>query len=305
MNDRNVVLQEKQLSSAFKIFYLAIFLNTAYKIFLDLNMHSDSLRKEILLEHSTILSVLLYIFPVVLFFHFMRIYFTMEELEDPTSLPHHIYIASLGKIGRVIEQLVRLSVILLVSLKLTNIIIGTTHFNSLKSLFYYLSFFYFSLLFWDIFITLYYQKYKNNSQNSPSTYFWQDIICFVASLIFLIIFIFQNGKNQSIDAAMVASYCLLIIIMITLISFYRDGIKREQFFKKVSSKKTSPIKLIFNIFLIAWDNLLSILKHVFTPYYGFLYKEAKTPLNCPKNKSDCSAANDSCEFNECKIRHLH
>ncbi len=139
------------LSSAYKNVYLLVFAIAAAAIAYQLLRCKNALWEVVQgggtgsINYYTFVGALV-VFCIAIFFHLMRIYVSMEQLEDPTTEEHRLYIKPLRGWRTGVEQAVRILIIVIVSLKFVPV------FNTIHRLAYYLVILYSSLLLWDVFI---------------------------------------------------------------------------------------------------------------------------------------------------------
>jgi len=119
-----VLKPKESLSSALKFVYLVTFLYAIFKLIEALFHTSDDI---ISLQHLNVFSdahEIVLIFKVFFYsslacvvLHHVRLYLTIEMLEDPSNPMHREMIYNLGPWGRGIEQLVRIIIALFIGLK--------------------------------------------------------------------------------------------------------------------------------------------------------------------------------------------
>jgi len=239
----------KSLTSAFKLFYLGVFILTAWYFFNPFWSHLPSIFNSLgagdipFLDGVFILFVL-FLLPLAVFMHFLRLYITMELLEDPTSPFHAKFIRPLTSFPRYFEQLVRLIVIAIITFKALGIL-GFGMFDSLQHLCSYMLLFYGLLMFWDVMILTFH--FRNKTISWKDTYILQNIVSFMASAIAWLI------SRGQLESYFLLALALLFIIAATVYSFIKDY------------KYGKNNEFVNRSFI---PELLKTIKSIFIPYYG-------------------------------------
>lgn len=303
-----VVLEPKGkiLSSAVKIMYLFVFILAAFSFaqyfFTAENLFDSIPVAEIPQEKNTYIIIMKFL-SVFIFIHFIRMYTTLELLEEPTSVFHVKNISYIHKTFRWVEQLIRISLVLFISLKfldllskyiwLRNIVIFFKEkiadfilalfaipipqvgreVKSIKELFYYLFVLYLILLSWDIVIRIGKKIADKNFKVFRSLmdpFFVVNISGLILSLLVLKLF-----PKYSIWT----SWGLGGMIIIYILSICCD----------VRSKN-------YQEYYHFWKSLFFNLGN---PFYGKRYRKNERQIYQPNNtkinyQDPCSA--DNCEF---------
>ncbi len=144
----------KSLTSAYKNLYLGVFLYAAYEIghqFFESRPFVWNLlgNGDLQSDNYRYFTWLVLLLCAAVGLHLLRIYLTMERLEDPTSNRHERYLSEKGWPVQLGEQWIRMAVILIVSLKFMPIV------DTLNKLAWFLAILYCALLSWDLFMWLF------------------------------------------------------------------------------------------------------------------------------------------------------
>ncbi|HHT9122668.1 MAG TPA: hypothetical protein ACFYEF_07335 [Candidatus Wunengus sp. YC63] len=159
MGDYVVLKPEgRPLSSAIKTFYFLVFFSAGVTFFFPFFTKISDFWNALPSKPNTrwdaiFFTVALVIFYIVIFFHFIRLYITLELLEDPTTDFHKIFIYPLGNKARFAEQIIRFLLILCVSFKIIDLfkhLLVTIEVNTNPDLSKYILVLYVVLLLWDI-----------------------------------------------------------------------------------------------------------------------------------------------------------
>jgi hypothetical protein len=140
------------LSSAMRLVSLVGFIVVLVGIFLGFCSKSDEFWKDLTINpgasgEAAVFKGLIFAFTCIMAFHFLRIYVTLELLEEPVSRLHLTFLVPLQRRWqRAVEQGIRVLVVGLVSLKLITALPTITAFAA------YAFWVYFSLLLWDGFM---------------------------------------------------------------------------------------------------------------------------------------------------------
>jgi hypothetical protein len=284
MNGQEItIIHEKPLTSALKIFYLGIFIYTAITIFSAFVGHVPDIYQK--LEADTlpwfdgcVIIVVLFLLPISVGIHFLRIYITMEMLEDPTSPFHKRYLTPLNQNDIKVEHVIRFFAIIFVSFKLIEEIFNFKVFDNLHHLCWYLLFFYSSLLIWDIWIYYCHKSKGSGFSLCKDTYFKMNILSLIAVGFALLL---SKGTPKSYIAL---SFFLSIIIVVTVLSFINDGKNRKQGFNERT----------------VWYELKRIMMSIFNPYYGknYVISEEKIYRDIPDKPFSGSCVSNDCRYKE-------
>ncbi len=296
MNDKDVTIIDKQpLTSALKIVYLCFFVYTASTIFSAFVSHIPEIGESIKANtlptlDGLIFIIVLFFLPVAVGLHFVRIYLTMEMLEDPTSPFHKKYLTRLSSDAKFKEQLLRFSAIILVSFKLIEKICGFEVLNQLHGLCAYLVAFYFSLLLWDLWIYCCHKKIDPNFSLIEDTYFRMNAFSMMAA-----IFAFYLALGI-VKSYFILALALLCIIAAIFMSFYYD----------YKDKKKSSDNCVFWRELVFWSDLKDIMKNIKTPYYGDQYVVSREKIFRDNTNKPFSGScdSDNCRYQEGSIQVL-
>jgi hypothetical protein len=154
-DDEQIILKKPFFPSVIKTFYLLVFVYSTYQAMGTLLEKSRIfLNEDIPICAYSVPQIALYaitiLYVVAFSLHMLRLYLSLEELEDPFSKVHKDFIKPLGKgCKSIVERYIRSAFLLVVSLKVINFNL----FNSeLKGIFLYLLCLYGSMLAWDVYI---------------------------------------------------------------------------------------------------------------------------------------------------------
>jgi hypothetical protein len=129
-----VLKDETSLASAVKLVYLAAFVITCSTLFsftFGLKDFTDARRYEDAELYVHILNGALIITSVIAILHHIRIYLTVELVEDPTSRLHRATVAGLHPFWQAVEQAIRLIIIAFVGLKALDFISAHTSLSQI------------------------------------------------------------------------------------------------------------------------------------------------------------------------------
>lgn len=224
-SDSTILLERRSVSSVFKTFYLVIFIVTTWKV----SVFIENECANLLLTNNWFFW-LPFVFFWVFLFHMLRLYVSLEQLEDPLTDLHQNYIRPLSSNRRrFFEQFLRFFVMVLVSLKgfeiifmgnqlhiITSFIEVHPRVVGLAEIFLYLTALYSAMLLWDIFMKLWGGKKWNET-------FWEvSLVGFCISLYFMYV-IASTDKAHVIPSSNLEFMRLLMVALIaaTMFSLFR------------------------------------------------------------------------------------
>jgi flagellar biosynthesis protein FliQ len=230
-------------------FYLIFFLSLAYKLITTGLLPNEekiieSLNRTLLNQDPSSLFVF-WVYRsicVVVGLQLIRIYITMELLEDPFSKHHNKYIRLLGTKKRFFEQLIRIFIIVIVSLKIFTEKDDWSNINTLAS---FLLSLYFGLLLLDC-ITLPPLKEWKNKKWSELIWPYMTIDFFGFGLAVLLYLMTSSSQNQT-------AYFIPIIVVLVVFLFLLFA---------------SLIHSIIKYFKEYCYFILDLLLNLYEPYYG-------------------------------------
>lgn len=289
-----VINPKRSLASVLKTVYLGGFIYAGVKILaspadVESGLKASGIDAGQIESLNDWLFFALFLFLVSAFLHHIRLYVTIELLEDPASQLHQDTIKGLdnSSIHRFMEQTVRLIITALVALKVSKpdlltffleqigyknsqlwcVITNTDHtISTIPSYLLYLIIIYIVLMFWD-FIVYFGGDIKNNNFSSLVLF-----LSHILGIIFcgLVLFAWVNhaGNNKSND---ITGLVYLIFASIFFGSFY-------------------IIILLYYFFTNKefWEVIRSMIWNLFQPYYGHICNGAVLTLESePDNCQTC------------------
>ncbi len=155
---QRIVRLRRSPSSAFKVVYLILFVTAAIQLRLDLLNNRDSSwvffsQKAIGGLDYTLYTYLLQFFAGALILHLLRMYLSMEDLEDPCSDTNERCFRNSSVWFRRTEQIIRLTVIAVLSMKLISLGIFPK-VTTLNATAVFLCVLYGLLIAWDVFVMI-------------------------------------------------------------------------------------------------------------------------------------------------------
>jgi hypothetical protein len=183
-------------TSLLKTVYFLFFAFTVPLIFINFASHSDQFWKSIPIrpespgDYRVFFSVIIW-YAVSLFFHFLRLYVSLELLENPCSEFFSKYLLTMRPSLRGWESLLRIVLLILVTFKLVH------QFTGMQHLAIYLASIYLVLLFWDVLMI------RGQGLGLAETYFYVSCPNFIFSALLYVSLTCEN-------------YTIMIVFMVLL-----------------------------------------------------------------------------------------
>lgn len=229
-----MLINETPLSSAYKVAYFVIFVATAVDVVRNLIGNYSALGKTLgIVSESTndhTVSVLYACFCVTFLFHIIRVYLTMEFLEDPSTNLHKDFVHKYDKKMRFWEQAIRYCIILTVSIYFVHVFgANASHTQiSIKTISLFLVVLYFFLLCWDCHALLAMQGSKSKRTLKVLPFISCDAIGFILNSCILWVLV-KPKDAENLFSILIFMYisilCISLVVSIITIRIDYDNRK--------------------------------------------------------------------------------
>lgn len=233
---RLVLQASDSLTSAYKNVYLFLFLFTGGFIILDLlvvGTAAVNANKTASEEDKIVFLGLMLLMGIALVCHLLRMYITMEQLEDPFSQGYRNYIAALqdNQSSLTKEQYARMFVICVVSSKTF-----LPRFTEFWQIGVFLLILYSSLLTWDVIMV------RTKHFEWKKTYWLSSIGGLIGSFVMIGIGIAPHYTKSSLLLPGIAAVVYVVLVIVTFVFEWRQTGRMRVFdhFKKLLKEFVAP-----------------------------------------------------------------
>lgn len=261
--EKYVVGFGKTITSPMKIFYLVGFFCMTVPVFNSVGHYvlnqlgGFSGPKES--KFGTNLFLGLFFAIIVLeFFHFIRMYLYLHFLEEPTSLIHRKYISPMSQKHSKIEFVVRVILILFVSLKLVDPLLG--NIDSFRMFTGYLLGFYIFLWMWDFIV-----YFNSDLQISRDTYLCSNSVAIIClSLLYFYALPSPEVLNDKTVVLKNGEYTVAVLAVFGLVCSLLGSFFAPLFFR-LTLKPKQAMQITHNDSPSTWDLFKECYRELTTP----------------------------------------